>query len=506
MLVVDKIPDLTPVKNLNVKGLIPENINLADDSFYVPGPIDCLLGAEIFYELLRSGQIHSENSNLIFQNTVFGFVASGSNSFADTEARVRCGLIKGDLNQTLKMFWELENVEVERTKNEEEIFCESRDIALKRLNALWTRLIKDPQYLKLYRDFIHEYEQLGHMKEVVAENDNLEITYYTPHHGILRPEKSTTKLRVVFNATKSYKEHPYAFTADVKMMYRMVLIHKSQQPLVRILWKGSPEDKVKTFEMKTVTYGTVSAPFLATRTLLQLSKDEENNFSLAAPVLRENFYMDDVLCGAESLMEAKALKNQLSSILKKGGMELHKWGSSHPELPSNIMRDYEFENPIETKTLGVSWKSQIDELPSERAKEWHRFLEDFNSVSSICIGRCIVHPQATRVELHGFADASEKRYRAVIYCRSQLPDGATTVKLITSKSRVAPVKSVTMPRLKLCATILLAKLMKRVETDLQMKTAPCTCGVTRLLSWCGSRRSLTCLKSSWQIELPQSNT
>ncbi|GFT40195.1 DUF1758 domain-containing protein [Trichonephila clavipes] len=124
MLVVDKITDLTPVKNLNVKGLIPENINFADDSFHVPGPIDCLLGAEIFYELLRSGQIRSANSNLISQNTVFGFVAAGGNSFADTEARVHCGLIKGDLNQTLKMFWELENVEGEKTKNEEAIFCE----------------------------------------------------------------------------------------------------------------------------------------------------------------------------------------------------------------------------------------------------------------------------------------------------------------------------------------------------------------------------------------------
>ncbi|GFU81839.1 integrase catalytic domain-containing protein [Trichonephila clavipes] len=159
---------------------------------------------------------------------------------------------------------------------------------LKRLNALWTRLIRDPQYLKLYRDFIHEYDQLGHMKEVVAEHDNSEVAYYMPHHGVLRPEKSTTKLRVVFNATNptsnglslnsiqyngglvqnylftimiKFREHPYAFTADVKMMYRMILIHESQQPLFRILWKESPEDPVKTFEMKTVTYGTVSAPF-----------------------------------------------------------------------------------------------------------------------------------------------------------------------------------------------------------------------------------------------------
>ncbi|GFW68689.1 uncharacterized protein TNCV_530421 [Trichonephila clavipes] len=249
----------------------------------------------------------------------------------------------------------------------------------------------------------------------------------------------------LFTIVIKFREHPYAFTADVKMMYRIILIHESQQPLLRILWKESPEDPVKTFEMKTVTYGTVSAPCVATRTLLQLSRDEEKNFPLAAPVLRENFYMDDVLCGAASLMEAKALKNQLSGILKKGGMGIAQVG------------------------LKIDW---INELPSERAKEWHRFLEDFNSVRSICIGRCIVHPQATRVELHGFADASEKCYGGVMYCRSQSPDGATTVKLVTSKSRVAPVKSVTMPRLELCAAVLLAKLMKRVETALQMKTSP----------------------------------
>ncbi|GFW53979.1 uncharacterized protein TNCV_1307841 [Trichonephila clavipes] len=155
-------------------------------------------------------------------------------------------------------------------------------------------------------------------------------------------------------------------------------------------------------------------------------------------------------------------------------------------------------------SLKIDW---IDELPSERAKEWHRFLEDFNSVRSICIGRCIVHPQATRVELHGFADASEKCYGAVIHCRSQSPDGATTVKLVTSKSRVAPVKSVTMPRLELCAAVLLAKLMKRVETALQMKTPPVYLwsDSTIVLAWI-QKEPITCLKPLWQIELPQSNT
>ncbi|GFU24800.1 hypothetical protein TNCV_1925471 [Trichonephila clavipes] len=121
--------------------------------------------------------------------------------------------------------------------------------------------------------------------------------------------------------------------------------------------------------------------------------------------------MDDVLCGAASLMGSQGLEKPTFRYFEKGGMELHKWGSSHPELASNILGDYEFENQLETKTTirSSSRKSQIfmqslwslkidwiDELPSERAKEWHRFLEDFNSGRSICIGRCIVHPSSDK--------------------------------------------------------------------------------------------------------------
>ncbi|GFS50413.1 uncharacterized protein TNCV_2022321 [Trichonephila clavipes] len=113
------------------------------------------------------------------------------------------------------------------------------------------------------------------------------------------------------------------------------------------------------------------------------------------------------------------------------------------------------------------------------------------------------------MELHCFADASEKCYGAVIYCRSQSPNGATTVKLVTSKSRVPPVKSVTMPQLELCAAVLLAKLMKTVETALQMKTPPVYLwsDSTIVLAWIQKESIyITCLKPSWQIELPQSNT
>ncbi|GBO34427.1 hypothetical protein AVEN_264737-1 [Araneus ventricosus] len=113
MLVVNKITDFIPNKVINVDVDVSEFVSLADHSFNVPDKIDMLLGAKIFYELLRPGQIYAQNSQLLLQNTVFGYVVSGSVDQV-AEDRVHCGLIlDDDLNKTLKQFWEIENVDVE---------------------------------------------------------------------------------------------------------------------------------------------------------------------------------------------------------------------------------------------------------------------------------------------------------------------------------------------------------------------------------------------------------
>ncbi|GFU60139.1 uncharacterized protein TNCV_2525161 [Trichonephila clavipes] len=165
------------------------------------------------------------------------------------------------------------------------------------------------------------------MKEVTNETEP-KIAYYATHHGIYRPEKSTTKLRVVFNCSLltdngislndiqynggviqedlyaqmlRFRTYTYAFTADIKMMYRTILINPKQRSLQRIVWCESEHESPKIYELSTVTYGTVSAPYLAQRTVTHLSMDEEANFPIAASVLWNNLYMDDVLCGAATL-------------------------------------------------------------------------------------------------------------------------------------------------------------------------------------------------------------
>ncbi|GFS87208.1 DUF1758 domain-containing protein [Trichonephila clavipes] len=105
LLVVRRITDLTPSQIINVSLDMPNEIKLADYKFNIPGKIDVLLGAEIFYELLRPGQIYCGDSRLLLQNTVFGYVVSGSVGDEVRDNNIHCGLIRdSDLNTTLRSF------------------------------------------------------------------------------------------------------------------------------------------------------------------------------------------------------------------------------------------------------------------------------------------------------------------------------------------------------------------------------------------------------------------
>ncbi|GFX24041.1 integrase catalytic domain-containing protein [Trichonephila clavipes] len=123
--VVPRITDMIPSQPFNVSLGNFSREKLADENFNIPGNIDLLLGAEIFYEILLPGQTNLLNTKLIFQNTVFGYIASGSIPVS-SENKPHCGLIKDnvDLEETMRRFWEIENVEPETIKNKETIICE----------------------------------------------------------------------------------------------------------------------------------------------------------------------------------------------------------------------------------------------------------------------------------------------------------------------------------------------------------------------------------------------
>jgi hypothetical protein len=61
------------------------------------------------------------------------------------------------------------------------------------------------------------------------------------------------------------------------------------------VWRKTPDQPITTYELNTVTYGTASAPFLATRCLQQLIEDEAINYPEAAKIARDGFYVDELI-------------------------------------------------------------------------------------------------------------------------------------------------------------------------------------------------------------------
>lgn len=106
-------------------------------------------------------------------------------------------------------------------------------------------------------------------------------------------------------------------------------------------------------------------------------------------------------------------------------------------------------------------------MPNELHSEWNEYRENLHLLNELTISRCIVINNHKTLELHGFADASEKGYGACFYMRSINNEGQICSRLICSKSRVAPLKSISLPRLELCAALLLSKLFETVKKSLQ---------------------------------------
>jgi hypothetical protein len=74
--------------------------------------------------------------------------------------------------------------------------------------------------------------------------------------------------------------------------------------------------------------------------------------------------------------------------------------------------------------------------------------------------------QPLKIQLHGFSDASKRAYGALVYMRSVYEDGHIDVRLISSKTKVAPIKQQSIPRLELLGATILVRLVNTVKNAL----------------------------------------
>lgn len=587
-----------------------QDLELADPDFNRVHKIDLIIGWGKFMSILRDGEILDTNGEILAKNTRFGYILCGElkmnqsiNSFCSISSPQVS--VEQNADVTIQKFWELEEIPQAKPLSVEEQFCEdhfksthsrneegrfvvrlplksdvkdlgnSKCAAVTRLHAMERKCAKNPDYNSQYIQFMDEYQTLNHMKvipkeEVTVANQN---SLYLPHHAVIKESSSTTKLRVVFdgsNKTSSgislndklavgptiqddiiaimlrYRSYEIVIKGDIEKMYRQVLVSPLDQDYQRIMWRSDQNAEFQHYRLQTVTYGTASAPFLATRAIKQLAEDTKQQYPETSEIIGRDFYVDDLMTGCQTVEQAVALDKELNEICLTAGFKLRKWASNSSAVLENIPSSDREVEPFELnldssaiKTLGIFWSPLTDSfsfqvnlppvttltkrsllsdssklfdpfgwisptiilikvlfqklwlldlnwddpLPTTVADEWLLIRSSLPTLMDIKLPRFLPNVQG-EIQLCGFCDASELAMSAVVYARAVTDDGIV-VNHIAGKTKVTPIKKISIPKLELCAAVLLTKLLDKITASLTHLTVKCLAFTdsTIVLSW-----------------------
>ncbi|XP_072153714.1 uncharacterized protein [Bemisia tabaci] len=586
LIILDKITDFTPSTFIHddVQHLV-RGLPMADPEWNQPGPVDLLIGADLF-PVLIIGKPRPLGTNMPYLiETRLGHVLMGS---APTQlhppmvlmAELEQGSI-AQLSKDIQNLWQIETIpsreptkppddpaeiyfreNVERLPNGQfsvrlpfakppSALGESYPQALRRFLALERRFKHQPEFHKLYVEFMDEYQKNGVM--TLAPDNVMEGSHcFLPHHGVIKETSSTTKLRVVFDASAKtstgeslnsvlhtgpsllkdirdvlmgFRRHKVVFSCDIRQMYLQIALHPEDRRYHLVLWRPNKEAPVQIYQLNRVTFGVGSSSFLSSRSLIELATLYKDRYPRASKLILEDIFCDDVISGDRTVELTRSLIEELIALLKEGNFALRKWTSNDSKVLEGIADEdlevpFTWEDPMTSSfsMLGLHWLPRPDAfsyrvdqpirattkravlsaiakiydilgwvspvtflaktymqqlwllklgwdepLPGGFQTKWDKFMLALSSLRQVRIPRLLALEESL-VQLHAFCDASEAGYATCIYIRTNEPPHDTN--LVTARTRVAPLKKISLPRLELCGATVLADLTDYVTKQL----------------------------------------
>ena len=435
--------------------------------------------------------------------------------------------------------------------------------AEKMLEATERKLRKNPEYAKAYQAQMTEMVELGFARKLSDEEEKEYAgpKHYIAHHAVVRPEKRSTPVRIVFNSSSSFhghslndywhkgpdllnslfgvlirfREHPVAICGDISKMYHRVKIPEIDQHVHRYLWRDMEVSRKSDTYIKTVlTFGDKPAPAMAQVALKRTAEEAESTHPEAAMILKESTYMDDICASVETDQEARKLTDEMDKVLANGGFQVKEWLSNkslrgesrHDDREMNLLQSLS-----EEKVLGVTWNQERDSfsykvkpegkegeskpspqkwtkrkilskiarlfdpigfagaflvrakmgiqrlwqlgvdwddgIPPDEEAKWQGLFSEMEQLDGVEFPRCLKPEGATgKPTLCIFSDASDSAFGACAYLRWALKDGTFTSRFVAAKSRVAPLKKLTIPRLELQAAVTATRLYAAIKKEL----------------------------------------
>lgn len=295
---------------------------------------------------------------------------------------------------------------------------------------------------------------------------------------------------------------------------------------------GNLDQDEEEYRMRVHLFGATSSPSCSCYALRRTAEDEINDTTPeAAQTLLRNFYVDDCLKSVATEEQAVILASDIRVLCNRGGFHLTKWTSNSRTVLSSIPEEeratdvkvLDLESgllPME-RALGILWCTENDtfnfkiemqnkpltrrgilsvvgsvydplgflapfvlpaklilreitwdeEIAGKKAERWLSWLEDLQKLANISVSRCIKPAGFGHVktfQLHHFADASENGYGTVTYLLLTNDHDQKRCTFMLGKSRVAPLKQVTIPRMELTAATIAVKMDRMLRQELQI--------------------------------------
>ena len=192
-----------------------------------------------------------------------------------------------------------------------------------------------------------------------------------PHHGVVRQDKETTKLRVVFrdgsakpdNSSVSindclgkgpnlvpymfdviinFRGYPIGMVADIGKAFHQVTIAPEDRRMVRFLWFDNPSKErpeIQKYQFCRLVFGLVSSPAILTSVLQHHLGVNEEKEPKMVPLLRKSFCVYDFAGGVFDDNEAGEVYGKSQTLMSSGGFTLRKWHTNSKHLQKKIATD-----------------------------------------------------------------------------------------------------------------------------------------------------------------------
>lgn len=344
-----------------------------------------------------------------------------------------------------------------------------------------------------------------------------------PNHPSLNDclETGINLIETIPSILARFRLHEIGVISDIRRAFLQIYLNEKDRDVLRFLWFNN-DGTLKTFRHTRVVFGVTCSPFLLMAVIdHHLSKElwKKQYPEELLNKLRDSFYVDNCVTSVKTVLELNSFIESATDIMKEGMFDLRGWentviptcsSTSHKshvlgliwdknsdtlEIDYESMKFDETEKITKRKILSIisrifdpigflspamiqakillqdTWKTKEswdEEVNEEIKTKFLKWLKQLHHLKNVKISRWLGVTSESHLSIHTFVDASQTAFSACIFIRSETPDGVVKVQLLQAKSRITPLKKITIPRLELMAATIGARLFESIKNALKI--------------------------------------